>query len=59
MVSKGLKVGDTFTEGVSTYIVEQVLPNGDYISRRVITPVEIEEKPTEKKTRSKKSRVGA
>lgn len=56
MVAKGLKVGDTFKDGVSNYIVEKVLPNGMYISRRITKPVEetpAEEKPV-RRTRTKK-----
>lgn len=53
MVSKGLKVGDTFNEGASTYIVEQVLTNGNYISRR-LTEQEKEEKTAEKRTRTRR-----
>ena len=55
MVSKGLKAGDTFIEGVSAYIVEKVLPNGDYVSRRIgKADAKKEEKPV-KRTRTKKN----
>lgn len=53
MVAKGLKVGDTFNEGASYYIVEKVLPNGDYVSRR--TTARNAARIAEKKTRSKKA----
>ena len=58
MVAKGLKVGDTFKDGVSNYIVEKVLPNGMYVSRRITGPVEekpAEEKPVARRTRTKKN----
>ena len=53
MVAKGLAVGDTFKDGVSNYIVEKVLENGTYISRR--TTARNAARIAEKKTRSKKA----
>ena len=35
MVEKGLQKGAVFTEGSSFYKVEEVLPDGNYISRRI------------------------
>ena len=40
MVNKGLKVGDVFKEGGLYYEVQSVLPNGNYISKRVNEPEE-------------------
>lgn len=40
MISKGLKVGDTFTDGGTPYIVLKVCEDGNYISRRC-TPEEV------------------
>ena len=50
MISKGLKVGDTFTDGGTPYIVLKVCEDGNYISRRC-TPEEVKnvaENPQEK-----------
>ena len=41
MVSSGLKIGDTFTDGGFTYEIKAVLPDGNYISKRV-TDVKVE-----------------
>ena len=35
MVEKGLQKGAVFMEGSSFYKVEEVLPDGNYISRRI------------------------
>lgn len=35
MVEKGLQKGAVFSEGSSFYKVEEVLPDGNYISRRI------------------------
>ena len=37
MVTKGLKVGDSFTDGNSRYRVKKVLHDGSYISARIGT----------------------
>lgn len=58
MVVKGMKVGDTFKDGVSNYVVEKVLPDGTYISKRITGLVEekvTEEKPVTRRTRTKKN----
>lgn len=35
MIKKGMEKGAVFTEGSSFYRVEEVLPDGNYISRRI------------------------
>ena len=45
MVKKGLKVGDSFTDGNQTYRVKAILPDGNYISKRVAIGAET---PSEK-----------
>lgn len=35
MVKKGLKAGETFVDGGLPYVVVKVLPNGNYISKRI------------------------
>ena len=45
MVKKGLKAGETFVDGGLPYIVVKVLPNGNYISKRIEKLPE--EKPVE------------
>lgn len=35
MVKRGLKAGAVFTDGNLTYMVDEVLPNGNYISHVV------------------------
>lgn len=34
MVKRGLKAGDTFVEGGITYVINSVLSDGNYISRK-------------------------
>lgn len=34
-VKKGMKVGDTFKDGESSYEVKEVLEDGNYISKRL------------------------
>lgn len=41
MVRRGLKKGDVFENGGLYYEVQSVLPNGDYISKRVTDPKKI------------------
>lgn len=58
MVSKGLKVGDTFTDGDFTYKVEKVDDNGNYVSSLVTTAsegvkaddVKVEDAPKKRKS---------
>lgn len=45
MAPAGLKVGDTFVDGGSTYQVDKVYPNGNYSSHMVF--------PKKKQTRTK------
>lgn len=57
MVSKGLKVGDTFSDGGRTYEILSVYPNGNYVSK-AIEPKKVETKGeetgnVEKRTRRK------
>lgn len=57
MISKGLKVGDTFTDGGTPYIVLKVCEDGNYISRRC-TPEEVKnvaENPQEKAEETEKN----
>lgn len=54
MVLRGLKPGDTFSDGPLFYKVLKVNGDGSYISTRVETmeePEEVEPEPVEKKTR--------
>lgn len=53
--AKGLKPGDTFTEGNRSYVVEKVNPDGSYEASAVTeTRAEQSPAPTKRRTRSKK-----
>lgn len=43
MIKSGLKVGERFEDGGLYYEVQSVLPNGQYISKRVDGPKEVKE----------------
>ena len=52
MIVKGLKKGDKFEDGGRLFVVEKVLPSGNYISREIAeeepdAPEEIPEEPAE------------
>lgn len=50
MITRGLKKGERFEDGGRTFIVEEVLENGNYISREVTK----EDEPKEIKPKKKK-----
>lgn len=39
MAPRGLKVGETFVDGGRSFVVDKVLPDGNYISHQVKNPV--------------------
>lgn len=50
MITRGLKKGERFEDGGRTFIVEEVLENGNYISREMTK----EDEPKEIKPKKKK-----
>ena len=40
MIKAGMKKGDKFTDGGIQYVVDEVLPDGNYISKRADLVVE-------------------
>lgn len=55
MITKNLKIGDTFEDGDSTYEIIRVLKDGNYISKRVECNKLVEkDKFLEEKTEDKK-----
>ena len=59
MVKPNLKIGATFEDGGLYYEVQSVLPDGNYISKRVEKPTETpketpQEEPARKSTRGRK-----
>lgn len=50
MIVSNMKVGDVFEDGGLHFEVQAVLPDGNYISRRIETPVSEGIKPEEKTT---------
>lgn len=53
MIKKGLKVGETFTDGGLTYEVLGYDKDGNYISTRKMEEVKAVAEPTVKRTRKK------
>ena len=47
MIKPGMKKGDKFTDGDIEYVVESVLPDGNYISKRADHVVEEQEEVPE------------
>ena len=59
MVKPNLNIGATFEDGGLYYEVQSVLPDGNYISKRVEKPTETpketpQEEPARKSTRGRK-----
>lgn len=52
LLTKGLKKGEKFEEAGRFFIIEDVLPDGNYISRE-ITEAEYNEKPRKEKKSEK------
>lgn len=47
MIKAGMKNGDKFTDGGIQYVVDEVLPDGNYISKRADLVVEEPQEETE------------
>ena len=59
MVSKNLKVGDTFVEGEQTYIIDEIVPLG-YNAHAITTEnVKKEEKPVENTDKTEVSEIAS
>lgn len=48
MAPRGLRVGDTFVDSGRYFVVDKVLPSGDYISHQIEKPKRTTRKTAEK-----------